>query len=58
MYQQCMLENLPHGNFKFAETTSTVGPGFYFVKAEFRSTLPVLPSKEGKLFFKEGYVEG
>lgn len=58
MYQQCMLENLPCGDFEFIVTSTIIGPGFYFIKAEFTSELPVLPSKEEKLFFKEGYIEG
>lgn len=58
MYQQCMLEKLPYGNFEFTVTNSIIGPGFYFIKAEFTDELPVLPSKEEKLFFKEGYIEG
>jgi len=58
MYQQCMLESLPYGDFEFIVTSAIIGPGFYFIKTEFKNEFPVLPSKEEKLFFKEGYVEG
>jgi len=53
-----MLESLPYGDFEFIVTSAIIGPGFYFIKTEFKNEFPVLPSKEEKLFFKEGYVEG
>jgi hypothetical protein len=53
-----MLESMPHGNFELIATDRLIGPGFYYIKTEFASELPVLPLKEEKLFFKEGYLEG
>jgi hypothetical protein len=53
-----MLESMPHGSFEFVVTNCFVGPGFYYIKTEFTNELPVLPLKEEKLFFKEGYLEG
>ena len=61
MYGQCMKESLPVGGY-FLETSKIKDfsrAGFYYIKyVQNHKTLPVLPVKEDKLFFKNGYFEG
>jgi len=59
MYQQCMLEELPHGNFTYKDESLDISvPGFYYVKLESYNYIPALPTRSSKLLFKSGVIEG
>lgn len=60
MYQRIMEDNLPGGKLVYEEYSGTdlSVPGFYLVKLNYRTYLPVLPLKEDKLLFKEGIIQG
>lgn len=60
MYQNCMLQNLPYGEFYFVECENNkiINPGFYYIIIEFKNTIPVLPIKNDKLYFNEGRLSG
>lgn len=60
MYQMCMLENLPYGDFKFknADNNDMSEPGFYYIEIDYDSDIPILPLKEDKLYFKKGTIIG
>jgi hypothetical protein len=59
MYQQCMMEKLPYGNFRYANDNLSLDvPGFYYVVIESYSDFPVLPTKISKLMFPNGTVSG
>lgn len=60
MYQQCMAEKLPFGDLVWEEGPflNTHEPGFYFIKIKYLSELPILPSREDKLYFKDGRISG
>jgi hypothetical protein len=56
MYGQCMEENLPYGMMKYQVITNNKieKEGFYYVEIFYLSRIPILPTKEEKLYFKEG----
>ena len=60
MYQSCMLENLPYGDFKLEKSfdNNIAEPGFYYIEINYDSDLPILPIKEDKLYFKNGFITG
>lgn len=59
MYQQCMLESLPVGDFILKSSMLDINePGFYYISTTARNKYPVLPVKEDKLYFRDGCVSG
>jgi hypothetical protein len=59
MYQQCMEETLPYGDFKDQVADLDIAvPGFYYAQVEYYTDYPVLPIKEDKLYFKNGTIAG
>jgi hypothetical protein len=60
MYQNCMLEDLPYGNFKLEISNDNCikEPGFYHIEINYSDNLPSLPIKEDKLYFKSGDICG
>lgn len=59
MYQQCMEEALPSGDFDFIDVNCDINiPGFYYILLDYENYLPILPTKSEKLYFKQGKVSG
>lgn len=59
MYQQCMLESLPYGDFIYKESNLNINePGFYYINIEYYDNIPILPIKNTKLLFKNGKISG
>jgi len=59
MYQQCMTEDLPYGDFEYQDYGFDVTqPGFYHITIEYYPDIPLLPSRANKLFFKSGVISG
>lgn len=59
MYQQCMMESVPCGEFIYQNCASDFNkPGFYYVEVNVTGHTPVLPFKENKLLFPEGKISG
>jgi len=59
MYQQCMLEDMPYGDFKYKSCNFNLNePGFYFIEIEYFCDIPILPLKLDKLYFYNGTIKG
>ena len=60
MYQNCMLQKLPYGEFTLEECPDNKikNPGFYYIIIEFENLVPVLPTKGEKLYFRTGRISG
>ena len=59
MYQQCMEESLPFGNYIYESANFNINvPGFYYIHIIYTDYLPILPLRLSKLFFKEGEISG
>lgn len=59
MYQQCMLEDIPYGDFKYKTSDFNINePGFYFIEIEYFCDIPILPLKKDKLYFCSGCIRG
>jgi len=60
MYQNCMLEDLPYGDFQLEPVSDNLisGAGFYHIGITYDEYLPILPVKEDKLYFKSGEISG
>lgn len=59
MYQQCMLEDIPYGDFKYKTFDFNINePGFYFIEIEYFCDIPILPLKKDKLYFCSGHIRG
>lgn len=59
MYQQCMLEVLPSGGFKYSSDCEDISkPGFYCISLDACADIPVLPQRKDKLYFLDGNLTG
>jgi len=59
MYNQCMQEILPYGEFLFKDKGLDLSiPGFYYIEIEYYNNYPILPIKTDKLFFPNGLIRG
>lgn len=59
MYQQCMLESVPYNTFETKIKNLDLNiPGFYYITANVKHQFPILPTRNNKLFFKNGKISG
>lgn len=59
MYQSCLKGSFPGGNLIFKnQPTNFNKPGFYYITAEVRADIPILPVFKNKLLFPVGTVTG
>ncbi len=59
MYQQCMVEDLPYGDWEYSPNcVDFEKPGFYYINIKYYTNMPILPTREDKLYFKEGLISG
>lgn len=54
-----MCDTLPYDDFIFKDNNLNLNePGFYYISVEYYNSMPILPIKTDKLYFKEGRISG